>query len=61
MLRSYLMMAFFGLTLDVVGTPFINEIFPNHLRSKGYSLTLAIMTCTTLVWTAVSLRPRPHY
>ncbi|KIY02780.1 uncharacterized protein Z520_01245 [Fonsecaea multimorphosa CBS 102226] len=56
----YLMMAFFGATLDVAGTPFINELFPNHLRSKGYSMTLAIMTCTTLTYTEVGPTALQH-
>jgi hypothetical protein len=42
-------MMFFGATLDVVGTPFISEVFPNRLWSKGCSMTLAMTTCTTSV------------
>jgi len=46
----YLFLVFYGLGIDVAGVVFYGELFPNHLRAKGLSLSIATIALTDLVY-----------
>ncbi|KAL4889099.1 general substrate transporter [Aspergillus ambiguus] len=46
----YIFLAVYSVGIDVCGTVFYSELFPNHIRSKGCSLAIAALAITDLVY-----------
>lgn len=47
---AYIFLAFYSVGVDVAGVVFYSELFPNHIRSKGISLSIAVIALTDLVY-----------
>lgn len=47
---AYLFLAFYSVGVDVAGVVFYSELFPNHIRAKGISLSISIIALTDLVY-----------
>lgn len=60
---AYLFLMVYSIGIDVAGVVFYSELFPNHLRAKGLSLSIAVIALTDLVYlqvaATVSYFPRP--
>lgn len=47
---AYIFLAFYSVGVDVAGVVFYSELFPNHIRAKGISLSIATIALTDLVY-----------
>lgn len=47
---TYIFLAFYSVGVDVAGVVFYSELFPNHIRAKGISLSIAVIALTDLVY-----------
>lgn len=47
---AYIFLAFYSVGVDVAGVVFYSELFPNHIRAKGLSLSIAVIALTDLVY-----------
>jgi len=47
---AYLFLAFYSVGVDVAGVVFYAELFPNHIRAKGISLSIGVIALTDLVY-----------
>lgn len=47
---AYLFLAVYSVGVDVAGVVFYSELFPNHIRAKGISLSIAVIALTDLVY-----------
>lgn len=46
----YAFLAVYSIGIDVAGVVFYSELFPNHIRAKGISLSIATIALTDLVY-----------
>jgi MFS family permease len=51
---AYLFLLVYSIGIDVAGVVFYSELFPNHLRAKGLSLSIAVIALTDLVYLQVT-------
>lgn len=47
---AYLFLMFYSCGIDVAGVVFYSELFPNQIRAKGISLSIAVIALTDLVY-----------
>jgi len=50
----FLFVFFYAIGVDVGMLVFFGEIYPNHMRAKGFTATLAILLCADLVYLQVT-------
>ncbi|OAL40054.1 hypothetical protein AYO20_00472 [Fonsecaea nubica] len=51
---AYLFLLVYSIGIDVAGVVFYSELFPNHLRAKGLSLSICVIALTDLVYLQVA-------